>query len=521
VKSLPPQDVKPRLTRGEIAFLDVREHGQYGAGHPFFAVPAPYSRLEAMVPSLVPRRETPVVLIDHGDGVAEKAARQLTGLGYTDMAVLEGGAPGWAAAGYTLFEGVNVPSKAFGELVEQLRHTPRITAAELKAMQDRGDDLVLLDGRPVGEYREMNIPGGVCCPNAELGHRLPALVPDGETPVVVNCAGRTRSIIGAQSLIDLGVSNPVMALENGTQGWQLAGLELERGADRIYPEKLSDDVLEASCARAIAFIEAQGIPRIDPETLADWRADGNRTVYLFDVRTNEEVRRNRYPGAVHAPGGQLVQATDRWVGVRGARIVLCDNTGLRAAITAHWLRRMGHEAYVLNYDVTQPVLDQPIEEIGLVEDMLPRIDATTLRAMLDDGAVTLLDLNGSTDFRRRHIEGASWAIRPRLDRLELAPDRPVVLASDDRMLPELAKVDLRELGCRSIHYLAGGETEWTAAGLSMLATPDDPPDDARIDFLSFVHDRHDGNLDACRAYLAWETNLLNQMDEQEKGVFRI
>ncbi|MDH3231285.1 MAG: rhodanese-like domain-containing protein [Alphaproteobacteria bacterium] len=522
MKSLPPHELKARLAGGgEIAFLDVREHGQYGEGHPFLAVPAPYSRLEAVVPRLVPRRETPVVLLDDGDGVAEKAAQRLAALGYSDIAILQGGATGWAAAGYTLFKGVNVPSKAFGEMVEQARHTPCITAPELKAMQDRGEAPVILDGRPVAEYSRMNIPGGVCCPNAELGHRLPALAPDERTPIVVNCAGRTRSIMGAQSLIELGVRNPVMALENGTQGWLLAGFELERGAARLYPADLPDDMRAASRAKAAAFIQAQGIPAVDAPTLQDWRTDGQRTVYLFDVRTAEEFRRNRYPGAVHAPGGQLVQATDSWVGVRNARIVLCDDTGLRAAITAHWLRQMGHDACVLDYDVTLPVADQPIEEIGLVDDVLPRIDAAALRAMLADGAVALLDLNGSADYRRRHIDGARWAIRPRLERLGLAPDRPVVLTAADWAVAELAAVDLKEMGCRSIRFLAGHEAAWTAAGLRMVATPQDPPDADCIDHLFFVHDRHAGNLDACRQYLAWETGLLDQMDEQERGVFRI
>ncbi len=519
---LSPQAVKPLLTGGgEIAFLDVREHGQHGNGHPLFAVPAPYSRLEADIPALVPRKSTPVVLLDDGDGVADRAARRLEALGYAEVAVLEGGAPGWAAAGFTLFEGVNVPSKVFGELVEAARHTPRITAVALKAMHDEGKAYVLLDGRPVSEYRKMNIPGGVCCPNAELGHRLPALVGDDRTPIVVNCAGRTRSIIGAQSLIDLGVRNPVMALENGTQGWLLAGLELERGADRTYPQALSADALAASRAKAASFIAAQRIPLVEKEMLDAWRTEADRTLYLFDVRTEEEVRRNRYPGAVHAPGGQLVQATDRWVGTRGARIVLTDDTGLRAAITAHWLRRMGHDASVLDYDVTLPVKDQPIEEIGLVDDMLPRIDAAELRGMLDADAVALLDLNDSAGYRRRHIDGARWAIRPRLDRLGLAPDRPVVLTATDRLRAELAAVDLRELGCRAIRYLAGDESDWTAAGLELVATPDDPPDEDRIDCLFFVHDRHDGNLDACRAYLAWETGLIAQLDEQERGVFRV
>ena len=150
MERLLPQDVKPRLTGGgEIALLDIREHGQYGDGHPFFAVPLPYSSLEIGTPRLVPCKAVPIVLLDNGDGVAEKAAARLAGLGYRDIAIMEGGVPAWAATGYTLFEGVNVPSKAFGETVEHTRGTPAIDAAGLKAMQDRGEDFILLDGRTV------------------------------------------------------------------------------------------------------------------------------------------------------------------------------------------------------------------------------------------------------------------------------------------------------------------------------------------------------------------------------------
>ncbi len=518
---LTPHDAKPLLTDGgEIAFLDVRESGQYAAGHPFFAVPLPYSRLEIEAPALLPRRSVCIVLIDDGDGVAEKAGRRLASLGFTDLAAVEGGAPGWARAGYTLYEGVNVPSKTFGELVEHACGMPSISARELKARRDAGETLVLLDGRPLDEHRRMTIPGSTCCPNAELGHRLPLLVPDEATPVVVSCAGRTRSIIGAQSLRELGISNPVLALENGTQGWQLAGLALEHGADRGYPDRLGDDVLARSRERAAAFRRRRSIPLVDAATLEAWRGDGTRTLYLFDVRTPEEYRRNRYPGAVHAPGGQLVQATDRWVAVRGARIVLSDDTGLRAAVTAYWLRCMGHDARVLDHDATRPVAEQSIEEIGLVDDLLPRIGAGELRSLLEAGAVTLLDVGSSAEFRRGHAAGARWAIRPRLERLGLAPGSRIVVAARDWPLAELAAIDLAEAGLGPIQALAGGPDDWRAAGLDIVATPDDPPDADRIDFVHFVHDRHAGNLEACRAYLAWETNLVNQLDEQERGVFR-
>ena len=97
-------------------------------------------------------------------------------------------------------------------------------------MRESGEDMVIVDGRTVAEFQKMNIPGGICCPNGELALRIGELVPDPKTKIVVNCAGRTRSIIGAQTLIDFGVPNPIVALENGTQGWFLAGLKLENGA---------------------------------------------------------------------------------------------------------------------------------------------------------------------------------------------------------------------------------------------------------------------------------------------------
>jgi rhodanese-related sulfurtransferase len=231
-KAIPARTVKTMLSDGEeIALLDVRETGRYADGHPFFAVPLAYSRFEIDLERLVPRRGVRLVLMDDGDGVAERAAKRAEGLGYSNVAILEGGAPAWKAAGYTLFDGVNLPSKTFGELVELERHTPRISADELVAMQKRGDNLVIVDGRTFAEYRRFNIPGGISCPNGELALRIDAIAPDPKTRIVVNCAGRTRSIIGAQTLIDLGVPNEVVA--RGRQ--EVSAAVTKRGKARRAP----------------------------------------------------------------------------------------------------------------------------------------------------------------------------------------------------------------------------------------------------------------------------------------------
>jgi rhodanese-related sulfurtransferase len=512
----------------EIALLDLREHGQYGAGHPFFAVPLPYSRFELRLPDLVPNRRARLVLYDDGPGdgpgggpgIAERGAQRAAELGYEDVHVLDGGAPAWGRAGYTLYEGVNLPSKTFGELVELARHTPRITAQELADLQAQGDDLVLLDGRPYDEFHKVNVPGGLCCPNGELALRVSALAPDPKTRVVVNCAGRTRSIIGAQTLIDFGIPNPVQALENGTQGWFLAGLELERGATRRYPEAIDAAGLDDLRDRARKLAESRGVGFATLEDVAAWLGEADRTTYLFDVRSAEEHQRDGPAAAVPAPGGQLVQATDHWVALRGARLVLLDGEGVRAAVTASWLCQLGHEAYVLEGGVAA-ARDLPAPAPGPALPAMESIAPDALVALLLDDGARLLDLRPSTSYRQGHIAEAVWSIRPRL--ADSLPERAaaVVLIAEDAGVAALVARDLRDMGIQDVRRLDGGPEHWAAAGLSVVATPDQPADAARIDHLFFTHGRNQGDAEAARQYLAWEIALVDRLDDQERGAFRV
>jgi rhodanese-related sulfurtransferase len=502
----------------EIALLDVREHGQYGMGHLFFAVPLPYSRFEAGLLALVPNRSVRLVLCDGGDGVAGRAAGRAMALGYTNVSVLEGGVPAWDAAGYTLYEGVNVPSKVFGEIVEHQRHTPRISARDLEAMRARGDDFVIVDGRPWAEYRKMSIPGGICCPNGELVLRIRDIAPDPGTRIVVNCAGRTRSIIGAQTLIDFGVPNPIYALENGTQGWFLAGLELARNADRRYGDAGAGSAEQR--ARAQRFAIACRAPSVDASTAHTWLGEASRTTYLFDIRTAEEFAADGLAGFVHAPGGQLVQATDQWVGVRGARIVLYDREAVRAPVIAGWLRQLGHEAWWFADAAAARSFDWRRAAAIVEQRVPPSISVDEAAAALRAGTATVLDLRAGMTYRKGHIAGAVWAIRPKIGAAP-PPGGTIILVADEPAMAALAALDLAEAGAVHIRLLAGGYAAWCNAGLPVEASPDRPTDADCIDFLFFTHDRHDGNVEAARRYLAWETGLLAQLDDQERSVFRL
>src|SRR5712671_3775190 len=441
--SVLPADVRAMLHDGtEIALIDVREEGVFAeVGHPFFANSVPLSRLELMIGELVPRKAARIVALDGGEGnLAERAAAKLAQMGYRTLAVMAGGARGWAAAGFELFTGINVPSKAFGELVEHRCKTPHIAAAELKRRLDAGDEVLIVDSRPIGEFRNMSIPGAFDCPGAELVYRVPDQLRSTDSLVVVNCAGRTRSIIGAQSLRNAGLPNRVVALENGTMGWDFAGLELARGRDDALPPPQPHDLRRA---RALADQVAArfAIKRIDDATLARFTVEAEqRTLYLFDVRSPEEYIAGHLAAARSAPGGQLVQATDVYMATRNPRIVLVDDDGVRAAMTGSWLVQMGWpEVYVLDGGLAGRQLVQ-----GTVAATIPEVEAADvvtltpveLKALLDRGEAAVIDLAPSIAYEAGHVPGAWFAVRARLPHsLDRMSQRPVlVLTSPDGRL---------------------------------------------------------------------------------------
>jgi rhodanese-related sulfurtransferase len=504
----------------EIALLDVREAGQFGESHLLFAVPLPYSRLELDIPALVPRRSTRIVLCDDsGHGVAELAARRLGALGYGDVAVLEHGIAGWAAAGYGLYRGVNVPSKLFGELIEHAYHTPRVTARELVRMKEAGEDFAIFDGRPFNEYRKMTIPGSTCCPNAELPYRIPTMVRNPRTKIIVNCAGRTRSIIGAQTLINFGIPNPVYALENGTQGWYLSDLQLERGSERRYPEQVDLALVPAQQAAARKLMERFGVRVVSADEASTWLKDASRTTYLCDVRSPEEFKKGSLPGAVHAPGGQLVQATDQWIGVRHARIVLIDGDGVRAPVVASWLKQLGCDVSVLEGGIRAALKASAPAQPAL--PTLELISPSELKRASTAGECTVLELRPSMDFRKGHLPGSRWGIRPRLVAAAEGATGTIVLVADEPDIARLGAIDLLEAGYTDLKVLDGGFSGWTQAGYPTEPSPTAPSDAECIDYLFFVHDRHAGNREAMKQYLAWETGLIAQLDEQERAAFKI
>jgi rhodanese-related sulfurtransferase len=511
-KTITPAQLRGMIADGsELALADVREELIFSQRHLLLARSIPLSRLELKFPQLVLRRATRVVLCDDNDGLAERAAAILERNGYSDVAVLAGGVDSWVAAGFEVFSGVNVPSKAFGEYIEHANGTPNVTSSELEGLLRDKADIVVLDSRPYDEYSRVSIPTGINVPGAELVLRAREIAPSPETMVVVNCAGRTRSIIGAQSLINAGLPNKVVALRNGTMGWSLAGFGCDSGKNNLAPD-VSQQTLDWARRAAKKVAQDCGVETIDREKLDALRQDKQRTLYLLDVRDPAEYAAGHVAGASSAPGGQLVQATDQYVGTLGARIVLIDDKEVRAAMTGSWLRQMGWKDVFVLVETGMETAP-PIPEI--LESGAPlgvTIDCAALKTLLARNEATVIDLSLSRDYQFGHIPGAWFAIRTRLDRaLKKIPLRGMlVLTSEDGAQARRATAEAEALVSAPVCGLAGGNAAWRAASYDLSKEPHMA--DEAVDQWRKPYERSGDQKAAMNEYLAWETDLLPRVE---------
>jgi rhodanese-related sulfurtransferase len=513
------------LAKQEIGFLDVREEHPHACGHPLFAANFPLSRLEVDALSKLPRRSVPIVTFDDGEGpsLALLAAQRLRALGYDQVAVFDGGLKAWRSAGGEIFIDVNVPSKSFGELVESKAHTPSLSAQDVKVLLDAHADVVIVDARRFDEYQTMSIPTAISCPGAELVLRVPELAPNPNTQVIVNCAGRTRSIIGAQSLINAGIPNKVAALRNGTIGWVLAEQKLDKGAKKRFPE-VSSYTREQSAGRARQVADRAGVKRASQTDTLTWQAQTDRTTYFFDTRTTEEYAAGHLSGFRNVPGGQLVQETEMVAPVRGARIVLVDTDGVRANMTASWLAQMAWDVCVLD-GVDAASFDEvgawhaPLPSLPLVES----ISAGELAdSMNDSNETVVIDLGKHAAFIKGHIPGAYYLLRSQfdLDAEGLPKAKRYVLTCPDGLMACFAAEAISGILNTEVLVLEGGTDAWIGAGF--------PLDEGAHRCLSPVLDRYkrpyegmDNKREAMQAYLDWEFGLVEQLGRDGTHHFQV
>ena len=507
------------VSRQELALLDVRSEHEHAQGHPLFAASLPFDRLELEVLDRVPNLGAPVVLLDGGEGAAALAEGQLSDLGYRRVSVLDGGIAAWSYAGYELFGDVNAPSKAFGELVASRLSVPFIAPDRLQRLVADGGDVAVVDVRRYEEYATMNIPTARSAPGVEVVLRAPEAALAEGALLVLNCAGRTRSIIATQSLRNVGIANPVAALENGTIGWALAGLELGTGASARVPSPADRSADIAAAARRLA--DRAGARRTSLALLQDRATrsspNGDRTRYYFDVRDQAEYLAGHAAGSRWAPGGQLVQETDFYAPVRGAEILLADDDGTRANVTGSWLAQMGWDVAVVD-DALQGALEKGPWRARPARvptaPAVPSVRADICAGLLAGGMARVVEVGPLAGYRAGHLPSSAWALR---GDLALRPDallgkdvRNLVLVSEGPAAAEWARATMPEAWAARTVVLEGGKAAWAEAGRPLEVGAGEQlsgPDAYRRPYEGTSVD-----ADTMQGYIDWELGLVAQLE---------
>ena len=521
-QEISPQELRDLLDgNARFALIDVRDPGEYNSSHIPGASLIPRRLLEFQMAASVPSRAAPIVVCDDDGRRSALAAETLEDMGYTQVSVLTGGINWWVSQNQPTEWGSNVPSKDFGERMEVEHHVPEIEATTLHQWIEEGKKLVILDTRTPEEYQRFCIPGGRSVPGGELAMRITDITEslDPDTTVVVNCAGRTRSIIGTRVLQRMGLTN-IVGLKNGTSGWVLAGYELETGADRMDLPPVSGQGLAAAEAYARRVAAEDGVRSLPVAMLQEMISrQSEDNVYLVDVRTREEYLAGHIPGFTWFPGGQVVQRSDDVAVVKNTPIVFACDGLARSTLVASWYRQMGMEEVYAVDGGTQAWIDAGLQlATGDPEMPVFGLDEAKARANLisprelndssndSSGRVTIF-VDTSQDFSRGHVPGSRWLSRGWLELQinDAAPSRetPVTVTCADGRLSILTASTLTQMGYRNVSVLDGGMTSWRSAGLDVetgLTGITRPPADV-------VYSGPDRNYAEMMHYLRWETAL--------------
>lgn len=497
------------------ALFDIREKGEAADGHIFGATNLPRRLIEYRIAELVPARSTRIFIYGDDDERVSLALKTMHRLGYANATRISGGIAAWVdEAGDALSTGSNVPSKDFGEKIHVQEHVPSLSVVEFAERKKRGDKMIVCDVRTPEEFLAGHIPGAVSCPSFDI--TLNAFdLSDEYSTIIVNCAGRTRSIIGTSSLQKLGLAN-VYALENGTSGWLLEEWKLEKGIAPAVkaPTPASLDKAEQAAAQ---LGKVAGVRHIDlSEFMAATANAGQRNLYVFDVRPVADFQRGHIPGAGALPGGQAIQRADDFFAVRDGTIILIDQVEARAMMAGYWLRKMGFaNVFVLKGGVEawtrtgNPLATgrQRGAVLGLEEAAAraQKINAAELAGRVGAGAL-LIDVGHSRQYAAGHLPGAVWRPRGWLEVIiarDIAKDREIIVSAHEESQAILAAATLREMGYSHAVFVEGGNKACVAAGSKLQAG--EPAD--VFGGPDFVLPPYEQGREGMLRYLDWEIRL--------------
>ena len=525
IDTINPSDIESWCdTHHNRALIDVNEFGEFIMGHAPHFVCIPRGHLPERMRYLIPDSDTAVLLMCSDGRRSARAAAEVRALGYRSVTVVDGGLATYTGAGMPIEQGSNVLGKRFGELLAAQEDVEQLTPRQVDELAANGP-VALFDVRTTREFEgEGHLPGAVSAPGHRVAHDVSALrrkQPD--TPVILNCAGRTRSIVAAEKLSALGIQK-VYALQNGTMAWLLDGRELDsRRADGDDAISESPD-LDADLATAAARLAQQ--QQLVSESAGDLMARLRRgePLYLVDVRAPADFSASTIPGARSCPDGQLTNQADDVMAVRSTPVYCFSTVDVQAILAARTLAGMGFEqvrwirggfrAWVADSLPTQPgrvPMPPPVtpHEALFLQNAADLASSGSLRT-----GNQVVDVRSVSAFVAEHVPGATWIPFGLLDLdagEHLDTSRPILLIGDHDTAAARGARLLADLGFQACG-LRGGIASWVKAGLAVESGADGNNIDMtaareEVDIVGFGPVELRRTKADMRRYLEWEIAL--------------
>jgi len=319
--------------KNNVAFLDVRTRKAYVQEFAFGAVNCPLDRFSLMIADLVPDRSTLIIMIGANKKAISNTNLILLKKKYSNVHYIKGDYQAWKKAKLPMWAGEFTLSKAFGEWIEATGKVNNIFPNKLNRMHQQPDSQLLqIDARPKIEYEKFTLPYSKHCSGGELPAYLQKT--SSKKTIIVHCAGRTRSIIAYQTLLDFNISQKKYVLNGGTQNWVLNGLE------RAYQQKSDIQKHKVNITQdktlAKTIIQKFKLPSVA-------RIKNIKGVHGFVIQS-EIINNQKIPYWKNVNATTLVQNTDKFIASTSTPIYIYSDIPTSAVFSVLWLTRMGYHA---------------------------------------------------------------------------------------------------------------------------------------------------------------------------------
>ena len=478
-----------------FTLIDSRERRDYVAGHWFGSINIPLSLFSTRIGYLFKSTDILINILDWGNSASTEAIYQLRLIGFRNIIIHKTNHPSVMGRGFV--NGEYVWSKAFGEVVAHEIDLPEVTPQQYL---DDYSDAMLFDVRPTAEYQNFTLPTSQSLPNSLLLANTQALKDTGRMSLL-HCAGRTRSIIGAFTLMASGYDGSFAVLKGGTQAWELDGQKREHKANRLF-------ATDQEAPDAVAsFLERWQIKfeRVPTNDLANY-ASAHSKELMFDVSDDAATGETLAHGIIKISGTNLIQQTDQSISRYHVPITLFDHgSGSRAAFAAFWLHNMG-------FSVNLVYLDSPIATIDTVNNtpigstIAPaiRINATKLKKW-NNRDIKIYDFRPSKSFQKCQIINSQWQNISAI--LEKTPNHiPLAIVVHNMTTGSLIADCLARHGWQIAGVYVWDKDDFDQLTLSTGGV------DLELDQSALFARRHRGVLKDALDYPAWEEDLPGKID---------